>query len=1081
MANPYGTPTTYATPYASVGSSSRQTTIIGNDPETQQSRLLSEATRRVQEQAYYMRRGMDNDDLAIVLERASSMLAELGGTELHSHHHQPAVNLTPRSYYELHMRTTDEMPHLEEFLLSLSEVSGESNTVKFSMKELYEIVQYCPRVVPRLYLQICAGSALIRSGDVAVKDVLSELVEVVKSVQCPLRGLFLRSYLLQALKDKLPDVANPAEAPRPAPVMDFLSDEIPTSDCTAIVPVPNPSEREVDTSGGSLEDSYKFIILNFVEMNKLWCRIHHIPGERGNREVKKRRDKERHELRILVGTNLVRLSQLDGITPQIYKESILPKILEQITSCNDALAQAYLMDCVIQVFPDEFHLYTLQDFLSVCPKLKEKVNIRTILHSMMERLTNYVKGTTSGDGEGQHIITFDAFKLFEDCIRSTCEAKGANLAPREVIRMETALLNFSLKCYPGKLQHVNSCLGVCANALAKVQSTRKDPSNFMLDTEAVDELEKLLSIPLESLSLQVLELKDYKNLLQFLPWENWRQVGTVMLRAVNNSGNKLDNLQQIEELFAIMAPLLRDQNTNMNAATVAPDMDFDLDMNSSKTNNQNTFSAPNTPHKADHTSAEFKHEQTLVARLCHLFSSNDTDELFKMLLLAKKNYMFGGAARLRHTVPPLVFATLPLLFRIHKEEYSEEVMSMLALPPPPPPPGEEADGDGDLIDMTSGGDNATTADESKTNQGSDGNDNIAQEGADKKSAALDALLTLSVNDDAETTPTKDEPSSDPPEDAASVIEGKRSTSLLLDLGIFESGKPEDKIADNAGKLFDDEPDEPEAGDAGDVTSDQLFSSPNIKVITTRKVFLFLQKLIAASAQHCPELGFKLNLELSLTANYIATLTLASTKPPSPSLATPADFLVIAYEFMTHAFTIYENDITDSKAQIRAITAMIGTLLASRNYEKHDYESLITKTAQYGAKLLKKPDQCKMVTLCSHLFFTTFEDDTTNYRNPQRVLECLQRSLKIADACSMASPASVHLFIELLDHYVYYFENENPVITHKFVSGLIALIKEHLGASEDGSAAHKYFGEIVKYIQRKKMSQGVKERFAPIVC
>merc|ERR1712238_59702 len=100
----------------------------------------------------------------------------------------------------------------------------------------------------------------------------------------------------------------------------------------------------------------------------------------------------------------------------------------------------------------------------------------------------------------------------------------------------------------------------------------------------------------------------------------------------------------------------------------------------------------------------------------------------------------------------------------------------------------------------------------------------------------------------------------------------------------------------------------------------------------------------------------------------------------------------------------------------------------------------------GAKLLKKPDQCKMVTLVSHLFYTGDANDPTAYRNPQRVLECLQRSLKIADACSMASSSNVHLFIDILDNYVYYFEKENPLITEKFVSGLIALINEHLSST-----------------------------------
>ena len=58
---------------------------------------------------------------------------------------------------------------------------------------------------------------------------------------------------------------------------------------------------------------------------------------------------ERKELRILVGTNLVRLSQLDGVDLDLYQKIILPGILEQVVNCKDVIAQEYLMEVVIQV------------------------------------------------------------------------------------------------------------------------------------------------------------------------------------------------------------------------------------------------------------------------------------------------------------------------------------------------------------------------------------------------------------------------------------------------------------------------------------------------------------------------------------------------------------------------------------------------------------------------------------------------------------------------------------------------------------------------------------------------------------
>jgi len=49
-----------------------------------------------------------------------------------------------------------------------------------------------------------------------------------------------------------------------------------------------------------------------------------------------------------------------------------------------------------------------------------------------------------------------------------------------------------------------------------------------------------------------------------------------------------------------------------------------------------------------------------------------------------------------------------------------------------------------------------------------------------------------------------------------------------------------------------------------------------------------------------------------------------------------------------------------------------------------------------------------------------------YRDGKRVLECLQRALRVADACMDAS-VSVELFVEILNRYVYYFDHQNEAV------------------------------------------------------
>ena len=85
--------------------------------------------------------------------------------------------------------------------------------------------------------------------------------------------------------------------------------------------------RTNEYESGTVSDSIDFIQLNFSEMNKLWVRMQH-QGHTRNRE---KRERERQELRILVGTNLVRLSQLECI--DIHKYQKVRKFLGVANSC----------------------------------------------------------------------------------------------------------------------------------------------------------------------------------------------------------------------------------------------------------------------------------------------------------------------------------------------------------------------------------------------------------------------------------------------------------------------------------------------------------------------------------------------------------------------------------------------------------------------------------------------------------------------------------------------------------------------------------------------------------------------------
>ena len=263
------------------------------------------------------------DQLMDGLKSASAMLGELRTS-----------SLSPKQYYELctlllkaldfwsnklpDMAVFDALRHLSNYLYD-AHTQG-----KHHLADLYELVQYAGNIVPRLYLMITVGSVYMSISDAPVKEVMKDMMEMSRGVLHPIRGLFLRHYLSGQTRDHLPLGIETGYFYHGIASVILL--------------------RRLRPSG-NLQDSISFVLTNFIEMNKLWVRLQH----QGHSRDREKREMERKDLRILVGTNLVRLSQLDGVDLDLYQKVILPGILEQVVNCKDVIAQEYLMEVVIQV------------------------------------------------------------------------------------------------------------------------------------------------------------------------------------------------------------------------------------------------------------------------------------------------------------------------------------------------------------------------------------------------------------------------------------------------------------------------------------------------------------------------------------------------------------------------------------------------------------------------------------------------------------------------------------------------------------------------------------------------------------
>ena len=101
--------------------------------------------------------------------------------------------------------------------------------------------------------------------------------------------------------------------------------------------------NEYESEDCDVTDSINFILKNLTEMNRLWIRLQYLSTSKD----KETKEKQRSSLRVTVGENISRLSQLNGIDEKIYSGVVLPKLLETIVQCKDTMSQQYLMECII--------------------------------------------------------------------------------------------------------------------------------------------------------------------------------------------------------------------------------------------------------------------------------------------------------------------------------------------------------------------------------------------------------------------------------------------------------------------------------------------------------------------------------------------------------------------------------------------------------------------------------------------------------------------------------------------------------------------------------------------------------------
>lgn len=673
------------------------------------------------------------------------------------------------------------------------------------LADLYELVQYAGNIVPRLYLMITVGTVYMGIEGAPVKEIMKDMMEMSRGVQHPVRGLFLRYYLSGQARDYLPQGTG-------------------------------------DGPEGNMQDSISFVLTNFVEMNKLWVRLQH----QGHSREREQRTKERQELQLLVGSNLVRLSQLVDLDS--YKNVILHPLLEQVVQCRDVLAQEYLLEVVTQVFPDEFHLHTLDQFLSATARLNPHVNVKSIVIGLMDRLSAYAareaetEGTDNKEANEQEAVTalLEKLKVTKENVQASSPKPAENGQDANGENGETTEESTSTET-PAETPSTEVADGQTNGETKKSRGIPDNIKLFEIFHEQVINLVSMQRLPIQDVtallvSLANLALSIYPERLDYV--DQVLQYATKEVARFTNSADLHSQASQSNLLSLLMAPVrayfslftalalpnfvpLFHQQAYPTRRAVAGELARSLLRNETKIvtpenldgvlsilsvlikeGMQTPASYPGGPMRRGAVETEETvEEQGWLARIVHLIRAPDNTTQFQLLQKTRTAFAEGNE-RTKYTTPALVTQSLKLARNFKRREHLS-------------------------------------------------NDDYAAQ-----SSALYKFIHTSLNS--------------------------------LYTRVSTSGVPD----------------------------------------------LVLRLFVAAG-----------------------------------QVAAQCDNEDIAYEFFASAFTTYEEAISDSRSQFQAICIIGGALsCCSEKFSRENYDTLITKAALHGSKLLKKPDQCRAVYLASHLWW-----------------------------------------------------------------------------------------------------------------
>ena len=198
-------------------------------------------------------------------------------------------------------------------------------------------------------------------------------------------------------------------------------------------------------------------------------------------------------------------------------------------------------------------MQTLEQLLDTTSNLNADVDIKNIFISLMDKLSKFAQQSNQGDESMMSMLggNLDIFRLFKKYTDKIIEEQGRNIEVSKLLELEVAFMNFCIKTYPSNISYVNQILDSCCQILKSSTITNQDTSSMKL-------LVKLLTIPLDTLSIQVLKMHHYPTLMDYMKFTNKRTVALRICKAVIKDNKMISSALTVDQLLEFIKPLLVD-------------------------------------------------------------------------------------------------------------------------------------------------------------------------------------------------------------------------------------------------------------------------------------------------------------------------------------------------------------------------------------------------------------------------------------------------------------------------------------------------------------------------------------------